>query len=364
MFYTDEQKNEARNTDMMQFLAAIEGFDFKRCGKEYHCIQHDSLVIKSDCLTWYWNSRCICGRNAIDWCVKVRGMSFCAAMQLIAGKPEGISSPKRKTYAKTPVSRCEAGALNYVKIPNVLLDMGLSDTELSIIVYLSSICPASRWIQVKQTTIAEKCSIKSVQTVGRAISSLLEKRLIERSARILKQDNHSGTTCYNLSLPDLSDGYFVIERKAINGSLSPRQMKAYLHICRCVDVRIGFCWNSYNDLARRMGVKRADAIKLIRELTDKKYIRKQLVRCKSSRSYADNRYAVIFFVNPRLSCRNKKIEAALSNRHWSNCPTNNMFYTICNYTLSCDICQVVNQNFFGRGSPRNVMSYILTKTGL
>ena len=103
MFYTDEQKNEARNTDMMQFLAAVEGFDFKRCGKEYHCIQHDSLVIKSDCLTWYWNSRCICGRNAIDWCVKVRGMSFRAAMQLIVGKPEGISSPKRKTYAKTPV---------------------------------------------------------------------------------------------------------------------------------------------------------------------------------------------------------------------------------------------------------------------
>ena len=81
-------------------------------------------------------------------------------------------------------------------------------------------------------------------------------------------------------------------------------------------------------------------------------------------SYADNRYAVIFFASPGLSRRNKKIEAALSNRHWSNCPVNNMFYTICNYTRFCNICQAVNQNFFGRGSPRNIMSYILTKTGL
>ena len=54
-------------TSNLLFLQAIEGFSFKRVGNEYHCIEHDSFVIKSDLHNWYWNSQGLCGRNAIDY---------------------------------------------------------------------------------------------------------------------------------------------------------------------------------------------------------------------------------------------------------------------------------------------------------
>ena len=72
MRYTQHQIENAQNTDMVLFLQAIEGFSFKRVGNEYHCIEHDSFVIKSDLHNWYWNSQGLCGRNAIDYCIYIR----------------------------------------------------------------------------------------------------------------------------------------------------------------------------------------------------------------------------------------------------------------------------------------------------
>lgn len=369
MYYTETQKNEAKNTDIILFLEAIECFSFKKCGNEYHGKEHDSLVIKSDRRTWYWNSRGLCGRSALDWCIKVKGMTYTAAMQLLVGSPEGksiIRNNKNSYIKKAPVN---SGALNYVKISNKLLDLELTNTELSVITYLATIHTnvisknGTAWIRVKQSTIAQKCAIKSVQTAGRVISSLIDKGLIWRSVRVIKSDNKSGTTCYALSLPSPEDGYFMLDRKAINGTLVPRQLRVYLHICRCIDNSIGYCWNSYNDLAKIIGMKRSDVIQTISELCELHYISKQRIKHRENRRvFADNHYAVIIYIAPKLYRRNKKIEAALYAISGNFCKNN--IYTDLYYTSIGKHCQDIFGNLrsfsLSRGSPQNVMSFIGT----
>lgn len=87
--YTEEQKYQARMTDMLTFLKIHEGFDFKRVGNEYHCLQHDSLVVKADHRGWYWNSKHMGGASAIDYCIKIHEKSFPQAMADIVGEGLG-----------------------------------------------------------------------------------------------------------------------------------------------------------------------------------------------------------------------------------------------------------------------------------
>lgn len=361
MYYTENQKIEARSTDMILFLEAIEGFCFKRCGNEYHCKSHDSLVIKADRRTWYWNSRTLRGRSAIDWCMTVRGMTFTSSMQLLVGAPQGEKRSRGERHYNKKAS-VDSEAFNYVKISNKLLELELTNAELAVIAYLSTIRTSvisksgTAWIRVKQSTIAAKCAI-SVQTVGRAVSSLMEKGLIWRSARILKSDNKSGTTCYALSLPSLDSGYFMLDRRAVNGTLLPRQLRVYLHLCRCIDNRLGYCWNSYNDLAEIIGIKRSDVIQIVGELCRLHYIVKQRVRQRDNRKvFADNHYSLILIGKPAIYRRNKKIEAALKATTGNFTKTNKtMNYTSLHYTTPNSFCQVFSakkrENIFLRGSP-------------
>lgn len=362
MFYTENQKIEARSTDMILFLEATEGFYFKRWGNEYHCKSHDSLVIKADRRTWYWNSRTLRGRSAIDWCMTVRGMTFTSSMQLLVGAPKGENKRLHGKKHNDKKASVDSEAFNYVKISNKLLELELTNTELAVITYLSTIHTdvigknGTAWIRVKQSTIAAKCAI-SVQTVGRAVSSLMEKGLIWRSARVLKSDNKSGTTCYALSLPSLNSGYFMLDRRAVNGTLLPRQLRVYLHICRCIDNRIGYCWNSYNDLAEIIGMKRSDVVQIVGELCHLHYIVKQRVRQRGNRKvFTDNHYSLIVIVKPAICRRNKKIEAALKATTGNFTKTNKtMIYTTLHYTVSKSVCQAFSgkkeEEFFSRGSP-------------
>lgn len=364
MRYTKNQLENARNVDMVLFLKVIEGFSFKRVGNEYHCIEHNSLVIKHDLHTWYWNSRSLRGRNAIDYCMTVKNMDFPSAMQLLVGQPEEYVTKTKHAHRKKASTNTEA--LNYVKISNKLLELGLSSSELAVITYLATIhtdvilSTGTRWICVKQSTIAQKCAIKSVQTVSRVISALRKKGLIGRSARILRADNKPGTTCYTLNIPDMTNGYFQVDRRVFNGTISPKLMKVYLYICRCVDASLGFMWNSYTDLSSLIGMKRSDVIEAVSELCKHHFISKQLVKRRENRRiYADNRYSVIIFVTPRLYRRNKKIEAALASCSPKN---KNMRLTrgYCNTNdLVCQVPCCKKRDFsLSRGSPQNVKSLI------
>lgn len=69
-----------------------------------------------------------------------------------------------------------------IKLSNKIFDLGLSAKELSIYAYLCSLpndYPTFEGaaVKVKQSTIAQKCGIKAVQTVAKVISTLQQKVL-------------------------------------------------------------------------------------------------------------------------------------------------------------------------------------------
>lgn len=84
--YSDSQRQQARDTDIIEFLRHYEGFTFARAGHGFRCEQHNSLVIDADHKRWYWNSKGIGGNNAVDYLTSIHGMSFLEAMDVLIGK--------------------------------------------------------------------------------------------------------------------------------------------------------------------------------------------------------------------------------------------------------------------------------------
>lgn len=101
MKYTEQQIETARQTDMIDFLSLHEGFSFKRKGRNYSCVEHDSLVILADRSGWYWNSQGKGGGTAIDYCQKIKGMSFPEALQTLVGNADET----KKVYKRTEISK-------------------------------------------------------------------------------------------------------------------------------------------------------------------------------------------------------------------------------------------------------------------
>ena len=85
MRYADTAVEQARNTDMVAFLGRYMGFNFNIRGSEYRCREHPSLSVKNDRLTWYWHSRGVGGRGALDFLIKAEGMGFRDAMAGLSG---------------------------------------------------------------------------------------------------------------------------------------------------------------------------------------------------------------------------------------------------------------------------------------
>jgi hypothetical protein len=94
--YSDDQIRQAREADIMDFLERTEGFSFKKQGNSYQCIEHDSLVINADRKRWFWNSQKTGGNNALDWCGKIKNMTFADSMKLIVGNGDVVikTAPK------------------------------------------------------------------------------------------------------------------------------------------------------------------------------------------------------------------------------------------------------------------------------
>ncbi len=190
--------------------------------------------------------------------------------------------------------------LSYIKLPNEILDIDLTANELAVLFYLSSIYASGRdSVCVKQSTIANKCGIKTVQTVSRITASLSDKGLIE-CRRCIYDNNSTGMIYYTLKLPKASKGYFPVQRQILNEQLTPVQLRAYLFICRSLSPTLGRCWNSYNDLAKLLGTSRGKTIELVAQLVKKNVITKQKIKTRQNkRVYGDNHYTVVRYVSHR-----------------------------------------------------------------
>lgn len=90
--YTREQIQRADDTDLYVFLSG-RGEKFKRCGKEYRWLRHDSVMINKN--EWYRFSQNK-GGHAIDFMKEFYGLSFAEAVKELLGE-EGAGETNRRT---------------------------------------------------------------------------------------------------------------------------------------------------------------------------------------------------------------------------------------------------------------------------
>lgn len=96
-YVTAEAIEAARQIDLLTYLRTQEPGELVHVSGNTYCTrEHDSLKISNG--KWHWFSCGIGGRNALDYLVKVKEMSFPDAVSLLTGTP-----PQSYTAPKEPV---------------------------------------------------------------------------------------------------------------------------------------------------------------------------------------------------------------------------------------------------------------------
>lgn len=239
-----------------------------------------------------------------------------------------------------------------IQLSNRIFDLGLSNAALCVYSYLCSLqgnrmSNGKTSVKVKQKTIAAACGIGSVQTVAKALAELMAGSLIEQSIRTVRSDRMLSTNIYIIKKLPVNDSFFFVNTElAFSGQLCPRQLVVYLFLCKAHSIKHGRSWNSYTDIAERIGMKRETVIATVQELVSMKLVYKQLRRSKeNNRVFVDNHY---FIVRRELGTIKKR---ELSRN--LNSPlhiTNN-----CNASVLrvYHICRQLSSPFCSRGSPQN-----------
>lgn len=104
--FTLEEKAEAHNTSTTDYLQSNYGLSFKKSGRGYRCVEHNSLVVNADDKAWFWNSQSVGGGDVIAFVSKIDDMlslrpvelDYSEALKIIL-KP--ISSESTATYHST-----------------------------------------------------------------------------------------------------------------------------------------------------------------------------------------------------------------------------------------------------------------------
>lgn len=101
--FTDEEKSYARNISTIEMLSNRYGFNFKKKGSCYSCVEHDSLIINQDQRGWHWNSRGISGGDAISFLQRFEHLTYPEALFSLIGEsreythlPEAQAMQKKK----------------------------------------------------------------------------------------------------------------------------------------------------------------------------------------------------------------------------------------------------------------------------
>ena len=103
--FSDEEISAVRNQDMASFIERQEGFSLKKVGSYTKGIEHDSLVIDPDHITWHWYSQDLYGKGAIDWMVKVHNFDFIDAVKYLADNSSSVF--RENIYVKPQVQNQE-----------------------------------------------------------------------------------------------------------------------------------------------------------------------------------------------------------------------------------------------------------------
>ncbi len=101
-YIPEEQIAEAKRMDLFTYLRNYEPQELKHVSGNTYCIRtHDSLRLSSSNGMWNWFSQGIGGKNALDFLMKVRDLSFREAVEQVTGRaavrpPVYVSVPQEE----------------------------------------------------------------------------------------------------------------------------------------------------------------------------------------------------------------------------------------------------------------------------
>ena len=158
--YTREQIQRADDTDLYVFLSG-RGEQFKRCGKEYRWLRHDSVMINKN--EWYRFSQNK-GGHSIDFMKEFYGLSFAEAVKELLGE-EGVGETNRRTAKE------DAGRQRVCPIPLPGLELPERNESCEIArKYLIEQRKLSEWLvdqMIAKGDIYESKNYHNVVFVGR-----------------------------------------------------------------------------------------------------------------------------------------------------------------------------------------------------
>lgn len=113
--FDNNEKFEAHNTSVTDYLTSNYGLTFKKDGRGYRCREHNSLFVNNDDKSWYWNSRSVGGGDIIAFVQKFDDMLNLRPCELEYSEALKIILKPNTSESTTYVS-------NYKKAPKVAKD--------------------------------------------------------------------------------------------------------------------------------------------------------------------------------------------------------------------------------------------------
>ena len=117
---------EARQVDLLTYLKNYEPYELVEvCRNTYTTKSHDSLKISNG--LWYWFTKGVGGKSAIDYLIKVRNYTFINAVQTVLGNIK-IQAPvqyKQQEKEKEKHLKIPIKAVNNDRAINYLLSRGI-----------------------------------------------------------------------------------------------------------------------------------------------------------------------------------------------------------------------------------------------
>ena len=116
--YSEEQILQAKSVDLLSFLQRTDPSRLVRVSSDTYCLKdHDSLRISRG--KWFWFSREIGGVSAVDFLMKVHGLSFLKAVSAVLGNVSNgaamAQEPPARRLLLPPRSRTSDRVIAYLK---------------------------------------------------------------------------------------------------------------------------------------------------------------------------------------------------------------------------------------------------------
>ena len=131
MWVTPEQIEKAKQMDLLTYLQSYEPGNLKKISHDTWCTkEHDSLKISNG--KWHWFSRHIGGKTALDYLIKVKGISFVKAVEIITGYLAVLPPVYTKTEKPIEQKKLELPRYNedICEVRRYLKGRGISDTVI------------------------------------------------------------------------------------------------------------------------------------------------------------------------------------------------------------------------------------------